>query len=257
MLFTCEFNLVSVNSVASPKYALISAGRSDGFGAQYHAFMSIYAYCRYMNWYFLHNPIKSIAHNQSARLDQLTGLQSDDLAGSSEPYVLRALEHVEEVHSAKDPGIYYTPQVIKHLYSCHLKGRELCIPNYEPPASNYIAVHIRRGDVHSEMEQEKFRYLPDTAYTKIISSVIQPSFPSLPIYIFSQGENSQFYCYEQLGCKLMLNLELDYTFCSLVDARVLVMSRSSLSYSAALLSKGHIFYHPMWHSPMRHWNIAQ
>jgi hypothetical protein len=40
-------------------------------------------------------------------------------------------------------------------------------------------------------------------------------------------------------------------------ADVLIMSRSSFSYVAAILSKqGIIIYHPFWHSPLPEWVIA-
>ena len=45
------------------------------------------------------------------------------------------------------------------------------------------------------------------------------------------------------------------TFTEMVAADALIMSRSSFSYSAAVLSDGDIYYQKFWHPPMKHWCI--
>jgi hypothetical protein len=46
------------------------------------------------------------------------------------------------------------------------------------------------------------------------------------------------------------------TFSGLVFADSLITSGSSLSYTAAILNKGVIFYKRFWHKPANHWIIG-
>ena len=42
------------------KYTI--SGKSDGFGAQYQSIMSGIAYCNYMNYQYIHTPMKILSH---------------------------------------------------------------------------------------------------------------------------------------------------------------------------------------------------
>jgi len=53
-----------------------------------------------------------------------------------------------------------------------------------------------------------------------------------------------------------LNENLFDTFTGLVAAEILVTSRSSFSYSAAILSDGEIYYQPFWHPPGEKWIVC-
>ena len=55
---------------------------------------------------------------------------------------------------------------------------------------------------------------------------------------------------------LHLNDDVDNSFIGMVAADILVTSPSSLSYVAALISDGEIWYKPFWHPPLKHWIIA-
>ena len=51
--------------------------RNDGFGAQYQAFMSGIAYCKYKNYKYIHNPIKFLANNENIKsLNNFIGIPS-------------------------------------------------------------------------------------------------------------------------------------------------------------------------------------
>jgi hypothetical protein len=43
---------------------------------------------------------------------------------------------------------------------------------------------------------------------------------------------------------------------SLITADILVMAKSSFSYTAALLSRGIVIYSPFWHAPLQQWIVA-
>ncbi len=46
------------------------------------------------------------------------------------------------------------------------------------------------------------------------------------------------------------------TFHHMVSADVLVMAKSSFSYSAALFSNGIKIYLPFWHKPLQNWIVV-
>ena len=72
-------------------------------------------------------------------------------------------------------------------------------------------------------------------------------------HIYSQGELECFNNYKNDDTILHINEDICNTFMGLVAADVLVTSRSSLSYTAALLSYGEIYYKHFWHPPSKEW----
>ena len=55
-------------------------GKTDGFGAQYHAIMSGIAICKYKNYEYLHKPMKEVAHVKTAdelNLNKFIGIKSE------------------------------------------------------------------------------------------------------------------------------------------------------------------------------------
>ena len=75
-------------------------------------------------------------------------------------------------------------------------------------------------------------------------------------HIYSQNDISDYSNYCLTDIELHLNDDLFNTFTGMVSADILVMSRSSLSYVAAILSDGEIYYQQFWHSPADHWIIC-
>ena len=48
-----------------------------------------------------------------------------------------------------------------------------------------------------------------------------------------------------------------YAFEIMVSSRILIISKSSLSYVAALISDGEIYYKRFWHNPRKDWIICE
>jgi hypothetical protein len=59
--------------------------------------------------------------------------------------------------------------------------------------------------------------------------------------------------FDKEGLCFHLNENMFDTFTGLVAADILVTSRSSFSYTAAILSDGIIYYQPFWHPPGEKW----
>lgn len=109
-----------------------------------------------------------------------------------------------------------------------------------------IAVHIRRGDIVIGQQNQNAgltkRWLTTAYYVQILERIIkvlQECNKKYQIYIFSQGEQSDF---PELSNIEHLTYCLDMppreSFLHMVRADILITSKSSFSYKPALLSKG-------------------
>ena len=61
--------------------------------------------------------------------------------------------------------------------------------------------------------------------------------------------------FESQDVILYLNTDIESSFQGMVSANILVTSRSSFSYMAALLNDGEVWYQPFWHPPLKNWII--
>lgn len=73
--------------------------------------------------------------------------------------------------------------------------------------------------------------------------------------IYSQWELSNFNNYIANDTILKININLFDTFKEIVGADALIMSKSSLSYTAAILSDRDIYYQEFWHPHMKRWYL--
>lgn len=219
-----------------PTYTI--SGKIDGFGAQYHAIMSGIAICEYKKYKYIHTPITTIDHGVNvSEINNFIGLKEDkEAANITEKYSA-------EVHFSPTPSIYYTDKFLRIIRSHYYSVEK---PNIDID----IAIHIRRGDVN--IENHPSRYTINSSYVKYIDQ-LKKRYPTYAIKVFSQGVLDDF---NDLGLGpecFALNENITTTFHSLVRAKVLVMAKSSLSYSAALLNENTIYYQPFWHKKLKHW----
>ena len=117
-----------------------------------------------------------------------------------------------------------------------------------------IAVHIRRPnpDDNRIMGVDT----PDKYYLDNMNNLRQKyKDKKIMFLIYSQGELSNFSKYIANDTILKINMNIFDTFTEMVGADALIMSRSSFSYSAAVLSDGDIYYQQFWHPPMKHWYL--
>jgi len=231
-------------------------GKMDGFGAQYQAIMSGIAYCKYANYSYIHSPIIYLEHLENddktlSDMNQFIGIPMSD----SHPPSTTTTKIVEEsyselVHFSDHPDQFYTTDVRNQL-------KKYYYSTWKPTIKiNDIAIHIRRGDVGNT--QNKDRYTDNIIYRQILKQLIT-QYPSYSITIHSQGDIHDFkdLINNDIPMQFHLNKDIKTTFHSLVTAKVLVMSKSSFSYAAALLNDGDIYYMPFWHKPLQHWNLLQ
>lgn len=215
-------------------------GKEDGFGAQYQAIMSGIAYCNYMNYTYIHTPFHTIAHNENAdELNKFIGIPEGN------GIIDISCKCSSEVHNSKHPSTYYSEEVLQLIRNYYYSTDK---PIIHVPD---IAIHIRRGDVDETYTK---RYSSNEDYNEIIDKLIK-LYPNYTITIFSEGNEEDFKELKKPNVIFKLNGYIQETFHSLVKAKVLIIAKSSFSYSAALLNKNIIYYcFPFIHKPLDHWN---
>ena len=73
------------------------------------------------------------------------------------------------------------------------------------------------------------------------------------IKIHSQGDEFNFSNFKGYNIDISLNKPIEETFTDLVNSDILVISKSSFSYTAGLLCDGIVYYLPFWHKPKKTW----
>ena len=215
-------------------------GKTDGFGSQYHAIMSGVALCHRYNLLYIHTPIKSLEHNVKVdEVNTFIGIPTGSIEGCT-----HSEEFSGEVHYSERPSLFYTPRVVQQLRDWYYSTTKPEIQNID------IAIHIRRGDVTKV--DHPGRFTDTSVYVKAIET-LRNFYPTYTITIFSEGSIDDF---KELGLPaecFRLNVDVKETFHSLVTSKILVMSKSSLSYAAAILNKNSVYYEEFWHKPLDGW----
>ena len=219
-------------------------GKTDGFGAQYQAILSGIAWADYKNYNYLHIPFSRVGHLQNKNeLNELKKFIGIPYSKNIKSDIIQ--KYSKEVHYSNNPDKYYTPMVLQKIRNFYYSTDKPKIKN-----NDYIAIHIRRGDVTKKSPR---RYTDNKYYEKIIK-FLKEKYPNKTIKIFSQGNKNDFKEISN-SCIFELNKDLQYTFHSMVVAKVLVTAKSTLSYSAALLNKNTIYYINFSHKPLKSWHI--
>ena len=116
----------------------------------------------------------------------------------------------------------------------------------------------RRGDVHAGIE---FRYLALQHFSDIIDGLkdgLNSHNLTAKFTIVSEGAEADFgdmLSHHEGSVKLQLNQPVLTSWQAMVDADVLVLSRSSFGYSAALYNEGLVLYSRFWHAPLPSWIV--
>jgi hypothetical protein len=146
----------------------------------------------------------------------------------------------------------------------------------------HLSIHIRRKNIHDPFFDSYNRYIENHFFYNILSQICynydnkeqekiftgihesiyteRKTQKKIIIHIFSQGDINDFICFQQLKKTFLfveiifhLNEDITKSFVQMVASDILVISPSSFSYSAALISDGDIYYKPFWHNPLPHW----
>jgi hypothetical protein len=267
------------------------ADRSDGAGAQAHTIMSAMNFARAFGHTYVHTPFQAIDHAERPMPEWVAAWEQLFKLGEGE---VRADAGARGVlnYSSFHPRLYHLVSEFMSALSVRrmrISGRHADLENHfqpflyhsdcQPDTYNAIipalrqkyyldaapakkedvlrvAVHMRRGDVSRVHPQ---RYTPITAVAatlRAVKSVLESRGLDYTIELYSQGPWNDFVELLALGVQPRLNEDAVWTMQQLVEADILLMSKSSFTYVAALLSDGVKLYEPFWHSPMSHWVVC-
>ena len=266
------------NNLSQEESYITCSGKRDGAGAQTLAIMSTMLFADIMHIKYIHTPFVKLQHNYEndddwekkwenffnlgkgelkigdnrLKISREISLSESPLKIRKQTNTLFVLRHCHD-YVDMFPNKYsrINNKLVEKYYGSSKSGYDL---HYEPNKVN-VAVHIRRGDVRSN-NQFWDRFTENSFVVNVISKILEICASlgeELSLCVYSEGEMEDFKELERLNPKIFLNLDPFTTFHNLVSADVLVMSKSTFSYTAALLSKGIVFYESHILKPLDSW----
>lgn len=250
---------------------------NDGFGENYKTIMMSMLYAEYNKHKFVYTPLSKLCHNYEKDPDfdntkeEMINLHScfpkptGNACIISKPNLLNFFDNNLLFFQGSE-----TIKLLKKQFKDKNTNSYLDSP-YENTFN--IAIHIRRPNQFdknfysdpSNQDKEHIKLagldVPVDFYIILMKQLLS-SKPNAIIHIYSQLTNNEreFEVYKSISedrIVLHIDEELNKTFISMVYANVLLMSPSSLSYTAAVLSDNTIYYIPYCSPPLSHWNVVQ
>jgi len=229
--------------------------RTDGFGAQFQTFIYAILYAESEGNVYVHTNIKNMEHNYDNRenfIEQVESLMNikNNYMNVNDVSLLHVKKlNIHDLIHIFDNNLdhYLNDEPIKKLKNIFWENKDRNV--FKNNKLN-IAVHIRRPNVYDNRIEGA--NTSDNYYLNVINH-IRNTKENILFHIYSQGNIKNFECYKNDDTIFHIDEELSDTYIGLVAADILVMSASSFSYSAALLSDGGIYYLPFWHSPSKKW----
>jgi hypothetical protein len=257
--------------------------QTDGMGSQYQRIIGIICLAMKYDCQYIHSHIDKMEHlpdpcseylnnieeffqiqnhfptmNESVSFDSIINLDTNVTEAILLEYknmavsknILLAIDHAYSMFD-KNTQLY-------EIGMPFLNGikKNIELPEYHIPGVK-IAIHIRRGDVSTRMNVD--RYVPLDYYQQIINK-LSTSHENAQFFIFTEisPENaSEFIDFQNanknISMKIIPDIDILTTLEYLIKADVLVMSKSSFSYVAGLYNKNTVFYMDFWHAKLDRW----
>ena len=232
--------------------------RGDGFGAQYQNIIWAILLAEKKGYEFYYTPFSSMEHNYENDVEFLIKKENFINIKDNFPTVdkLPTNTQVQQLCggiNGIDFGI-----IENNLSEClrsdsFKKIKNVFHQNKKPVFYDdtiNVAVHIRKQNDH---DNHILGVHSEDYFLHMIEHIKNIYDDEVFFHIFSQGDESNFSNFKKNNIILHLNESIESTFYSMVTAQILVMSKSSLSYTAAMLSDGIIYYLPFWHKPSSSW----
>lgn len=237
-----------------------SEPREDGFGAQFQNILWDILYSEKNGLKYVCIPPKKIDHNYTNDSNYIQRLI--DYMNVEERYGIQNVPTNTPLHINLRGQLYNKIQANMELYhsgSIFERYQSDFFLNKKSPYDLqhfHVAVHIRRFNKCDLGDWGTIT--PDTYYLKMIRQV-RDDFKEKPLkfHIYSQGDEANFSLFVAPDTVFHLNEDILDTFNGMVFADILTSTTSSLSYVAALLSKGIIYHQPFWHKPLAKWRIVE
>jgi hypothetical protein len=237
--------------------------RTDGFGAQFQTIIYGIIIIETHGQTYYHTPILSMAHNYDNdpnflnKVEELMNIRNNYkcITDNDRPKII--------VHNFQTLRKIFEQNINAYLMSPSLKNIKLNFwknkeRNHFKNDRLNVAVHIRTNN-KVDIQLERFRVSRLQYYFNIINNIRQKyrNSKKLPLFhIYSQNKLHDYKLYNNNDIYYHLNENMFDSFIGMVAADILVTSKSSYSYIAAILSDGEIYYNPFWHPPKNSWIVC-
>lgn len=234
---------------------------SEGFGAQLQKLIWIILYVESIGGEFVYTPFSSMAHNYTNQVDFIDMIENyiglkDKYINNDEKLIIKP--NIVDIRSALNAieaniNLYHSTPVFHRLRDKFLSNKQIPYDSI----STHIAVHVRRPNLHDNRIEGTDT--PDSYYLSIMYNIREArKNEHLTFHIYSQGDETSFSLYLNIKdnnthIKLHINKSIPETFNGILFPNILITSKSSLSYIAAILSKAEVHYKKFWHPPLSHW----
>jgi GR25 family glycosyltransferase involved in LPS biosynthesis len=259
-------NIDSESNNQHDKEKLIFIDKKDGFGSQFQSIVFYILYANFNNLDYVHKKIKNMEHNYNNEsdfiervnhcmniqgnyddyddYDYIKNINAYNINTSSREDIYRVVDHNVDLYTSNN-------EAIDKIKRCFWQNKDKDV--YKNNKFN-IAVHIRRPNIHDDRIEGT--NTEDLYYLNIINHIREKyKNKDVCFHIYSQGNIENFNCYKNDDVVFHIDEEVTKTFVGLVGSHVLVMSASSFSYIAAILTDAEVYYLPFWHKPKKNWII--
>ncbi len=246
---TLLLSVFFVNGVGKP---ITNFSQYDGFGSQFQLIIAAAVYAELQKRDFVYTPFQRMEHNYNN--DPQFIAKKEQFINFIDNFPLNTgnADSVVNYKEFFDNNIVRCSQaaVLKKIKTIFRSNKQTS--NYFNNTNLNIVIHLRRPNPHDIRKDGADT--PDALFAKIIDKLRLIYAARNPLFhIQSQGSPALFECFKAPDVVLHLDESVEDAFLSMVLADVLVTSRSSLSYTAGLLSEGVVYYIPFWHKPLLHW----
>jgi hypothetical protein len=232
----------------------------DGFGAQYQRIIQTYIYCKIHNLNFVYDKFDKVEHNYENDIEYINKLENLINLKMNIPNLDKNTNHERLVNNTVSQ--YFEKNIDVCCENEHLELLKKYF--WENKSKNYfnnnkfnVAVQIRRENPHDRGQAGDRATTPNQYYLNIMNSIREKyKDKKIVFHIYSQGKTKDFMVLGGPDVYYHLNENIIETFIGMVSAKVLVLSPSSFSYIAGLLSDGEVYYKKFWHNPRKNWIIC-
>jgi hypothetical protein len=248
----------------------------DGFGENFKTLIMTLTYAEFNNYKFVYSPLINLSHNYDnnpefdKKKEEMINLSSCFEYSIQNSHIISKMDLI---HFFDNNLNFFMNSETRKLIKKQFKEKNVN-PYLEGSYKNKfnIAVHIRRPNnldrrFFSSKANETNKNIglarldvPIDFYVSVIKQLLK-AFPNSIIHIYSQlfHNQSEFDTYSSIEKErivLHIDEELNSTFASMVYADILLMSPSTLSYTAGILSDNIIYYISYCSPPLEGWNIV-
>lgn len=232
----------------------------DGFGGQYQRIIQAYIYCKVHNLNFLYDKFDKVEHNYENDLEYNNKLENLINLKNNIPNLETNISYERLVN--RGVSQYFEANIDMCCENEHLEFIKNCF--WENKNKNFfdndkfnVAIQIRRENLHDKGQAGERATTPNQYYLNIMDSIRDKyKDKNILFHIYSQGKIQDFINLSGPDVYYHLNENIFDTFIGMVASNVLVISPSSFSYIAALISDGEIYYKRFWHGPRKNWIVC-